>query len=289
VLTAFVQAWRDETAGAEMPGAGFVTDLAVLTLCRLFAVDYPTFQRRVALRTLAALAAPDPSSSDRDGRAILREFSAGQGLDADSLPLWLDERGLRREELVALLRRDTAVDLVLEAFGTDPRDDEAVEATLAEVVAEHARRRGVVGPGATPGWDRGWLSAAEEGLPAEQRIARLAARSFHSMPGVDWRQPLLQELKRSGVFRVAREAVAQARRFLAEQNGTLEPRDQDILAWFTRRWNVGDRFDLALLDRGFAGVDGFLPRARPFVAFDQSTTTYRELRCLGRRAALAPS
>lgn len=288
-LTSFAQAWRDQAAGAELPGAGFVGDLAVLTLCRLLAVDFPTFQRRIALRTLAGLAAPDPRPGEREGQAMIREFAAANGLDPDSLPLWLADRGLRRDELLAHLRRDQAVALVLEAYRTDPTDDAAVETTLAEVVADHARRRGFVAPGASRSWERSWLSAAEmESLTAEERIARLAARSFHSMPGVDWRQPLLQELKLSGVFRVAREAVVQAREFVREDASPPAP-DDAVVAWFAERWDAHERFDLALLDRGFASVDAFLPRARPFHAFDRDTTTYRELRCLGRRAALTSS
>jgi len=287
VLTTFAQAWREEAAGSELPGGGFVADLAVLTLCRLLAVDFPAFQRRIALRTLAAMAAPESRPGEREGQAMVREFAAAAGLDVDSLPLWLTQRGLRREELLAHLRRENAVALVLEAYGANPADERAVDATLAEVVAEQARRRGFVAPGSSQGWERSWLSAGElESLGAEERIARLAARSFNSMPGVDWRQPLLQELKLGGVFRVAQEAVVAARRFVAEQEWTPAS-DDEVVAWFVERWEAHERFDLALLDRGFAGVDAFLPRARPFHAFDRAVTTYRDLRCLGGRAFVA--
>ena len=93
-------------------------------------------------------------------------------------------------------------------------------------------------------------------------------------------------LKVSGVFRVAREAVVQARQFLAERS-PAPIGDEAVVAWFVERWDASERFDLALLDRGFAGVDAFVPRARPFVAFDQATPTYRDLRCLGRRTPVA--
>jgi hypothetical protein len=288
VLTAFAQAWREEAAGAELPGAGFVGDLAVLTLCRLLAVDFPVLQRRVALRTLAALAAPTPRTGEREGQVMIREFADEQGLTADSLPLWLAERGLRRDELLAQLRREHSVALLAEAVGINLANEARVDEMLAEVVAEHARRRGLVSLGAGQSWERSWLSNTEiDSLSAEEKIARLAARSFHSMPGVVWRQPLLEELKLNGVFTVAREAVVQARQYVAA-DPEPEAGDEAVVAWFVQRWEAHDRFDLALLDRGFADLDTFLPRARPFHAFDRDTTAYRDLRCLGLRAALAP-
>lgn len=286
VLTSFAEAWREEAAGAELPG-GFVGDLAVLAFCRLLAVDFPAFQRRVALRTLAALSSPEASSGQREGQALVREFAAAHGLDVDSLSLWLLQRGMRREELLAHLRREQAVALLLQALDVDPADERAADATLAELVGEHARRRGFVAPGPLQGWERSWLSAAElESLAPGERIARLAARSFHSMPGMGWRQPLLQDLKVSGVFRVAREGVVQAREHLLQHAGEPAAPDEAVVAWFVERWNARDRFDLALLDRGFSGIETFLPRARPFHAFDRDTTTYRDLRCLAQSTAL---
>lgn len=289
-VTAFARTWSEAGAGAELPGGGFVGDLAVLTFCRLCAVDFPAFQRRVALRTLAALSAPEVRPGEREGQAMLREFAAAQGLDAGSLPAWLDQRGMRREELLAHLRRDSAVGLLLDTLGVHPSDERAIETALAEVVGEHARRRGFVAPGASPSWERSWLSASEmESLGAAERIARLASRSFHSMPGMGWRQPLLQELKVSGVFGVARDGVLQAREFV---RGDSRPTaaDDEVVGWFAARWDARERFDLALLDRGFSGLDIFLPRARPFHGFDRATTAYRELRCLlAPSIALAPS
>jgi len=233
--TAFAQEWSEQSAGADMPGAGFVADDDVLTLCRLLAVDFPAFQRRVALRTLAVQAAPAAPASAREGQAILREFAESRGLDVDSLKLWLSQRGLRRDELLAHLLRERAVVALLEARDADPGDDNAVEAVLAGIVAEHARRRGFVAPGATRTWERTWLSAPEiEGLDADQRMARLAARTFNTVPGLSWRQPLLQELKLGGVFAVAREAVVEARDF-AHEHGGGEAGDAEVVAWFSGR------------------------------------------------------
>jgi hypothetical protein len=261
----------------------------VLDLCRLVAVDYPAFQRSVALRTLAAQAAPSPRTSEREGQAMLREFGQAAGLDVDSILLWLSDRGLRREDLLAHLRRRDAVAVLLEAYGVDPADESAADAALAAVVAEHARRLGFVVPGPAVTWERSWLSSAEmESLSPDERIARLAGRAFQLAPGVAWRQPLIQELKVAGVFRVAREGVVQARQFARDHAGDT-PEDEAVVAWFVERWQVSDRFDLALLDRGFADAPAFLRAARPLLGFDRGVRSHRDLRCLGRRTAPASS
>jgi hypothetical protein len=290
--TLFVRRWAEETSGAAQPGGGFVSDVDVLTLCRLLGVDYPAFQRRVAVRTLAVLAMPWTHATEREGQTMLRDFAEQQHLDSNALGFWLTERGLHRDELLAHLRRERAIRHVILAMGIDPRDQPAVEVVLAGVVLDHARRRGFLAARAARGWERSWLSALElEILGPEQRIAQLAARSFQNAPGADWRAPLLQELKVSGVFRVAREAVAQAKeRWLdmqaADPAGAADCRDGEFLvSWFVQRWGVRDRLDLALLDRGLRSRDELAACAPMYCALDRSVTTYRDLHCLGRPAA----
>src|SRR5207302_2761636 len=137
-------------------------------------------------------------------------FAERQGLAPGDLPLWLAERGMRRPELLARLRREVAVAALLEARYVDPGNPGAARAALAVVVAEHARRRGFITSDAARSWERAWLSPAElESLSFDERIARLAARTFRCAPGVDWRAPLLQELKIGGAYRVAREGAAE--------------------------------------------------------------------------------
>lgn len=281
--------WAEERSGSVEHGAGFVSGVAVLSFCRLLGVDYPALQRRVALQTLAAASLSDAAPSERDGQATLRSFAAEHGLDAGSLPLWLTERGLRPPELLAHLRRQAAVRSLLLDHEVDPRHEAAAEAVLAGVVAEHARRRGFVASRAARSWERAWLSAAElESLGEAERIARLAARTFLCAPGVDWRGPLLAELKVRGVFRVAREGVAEAmQRWTDVQAGdpglAAECRDAEhVLAWAAQRWGAGERLDLALLDRGLRSRDELVATAPMYVALDRLVDTYRDLHCLGR-------
>jgi hypothetical protein len=294
VTTVFAHQWIAEVSGDVQPGPGLVSDAAVLSFCRLLAVDYPSFQRGVALRTLAALSRPRPRAGEREGRAMLREFTQRQRLDSDSLMLWLRERGLGRQELLAHLRREHTVNQLLSAAGVSVHDDTGVTEALADIVADHARRRGFIAPGPLRTWERAWLSATEmELLPEAERIARLAARSFRRAPGADWRGPLLQELKVSGVFRVAREGAGQAQQDWRE----LEMRDpraaaaaadpEALAAWAAERWQVRERFDLALLDRGFDTAADFAAQAPMVAALDRAVSTYRDLHCVGRRAALA--
>jgi hypothetical protein len=266
----------------------------VLSFCRLLGVDFPALQRRVALRALAATALPIPSPGEREGQAMVRAFADAQLLDAGSLPLWLAERGLRRSELLAHLRRETAVQCFLDDQRINPRNQAAADAALAAVVADHARRRGFVSARAARGWERTWLTATElESLDADERIARLAARAFRCAPGVDWRAPILQELKVRGVFRVAREGVAEAQERwhdmeAADPGAAAECRDREqILAWAAQRWNVRERLDLAILDRGLQGADELVATAPMFVALDRAVGTYRDLHCLGRPAVAA--
>jgi hypothetical protein len=294
--TVYAQAWAEERAGRVEHGAGFVGDVAVLTFCRLLGVDYPSLQRHVALRTLAAAALPVARPSEREGQAMVREFAEEQLLDAGSLPLWLAERGLRRQELLAHLRREAAVRRLLDGQRINPRHEPAAHAALVAVVAEHARRRGFLSSRAARGWERAWLSAAElESLTADERIARLAARTFRCAPGVDWRAPLLQELKVRGVFRVAREGVADAvERWrdltAADPAVAAECRDPEVLlAWAVQRWNVRERLDLAILDRGLQGRDELVAAAPMFCSLDRAVDTYRDLHCLGQPAGAAAS
>jgi hypothetical protein len=286
--TVYALRWAEQRTGGVEHGAGFVGDLAVLSFCRLLGVDYPELQRHVALRTLAAATLPTQRASEREGQALVREFAEEQGLAPGDLPLWLAQRGLRRAELLARLRREVAVAALLEARGVDPRSP-AAGAALARVVAEHARRRGFIASGAARGWERAWLSPAElESLTVEERIARLAARTFRCAPGVDWRAPLLQELKLRGAFGVAREGVADAQaRWLAAGAAGADP--EALLAWAAQRWGVRERLDLALLDRGFQAGEELLAAAPMVCALDRAVGTYRDLHCLGRRAAAAAS
>ncbi|HEV7679662.1 MAG TPA: TfuA-like protein [Candidatus Dormibacteraeota bacterium] len=290
-LTAHGAGWSDDVSGDVQPGAGLVSDVTVLTFCRLLAVDYPTFQRRTALRTLAALAGPQPPSGDREGRAMLREFAARHGLDVDSLRLWLVDRGLCRDDLLDHLRRESAVALLLEADGVLQLHEAGIESALESLVAEHARRRGFVAAGAARTWERAWLSAVElDTLTPTQRLARLAARSFRRTPGLDWRAPLLQDLKVSGVFRVVREGAGEAQESWRRLNASspeqaAEHTDPErLVSHFAARWQAQQRFDLALLDRGFTGQREFVQRAPMFVAVDATVATYRDLHCLGRPA-----
>lgn len=285
--TVYALGWAEQRSGGVEHGAGFVSDVAVLTFCRLLGVDYPDLQRHVALRTLAAATLPPLGAGEREGQAMVRRFAEEQGLAPGDLGLWLAQRGLRRPELLAKLRREAAVDRLLEARHVNPGNPAAVEAALAVVVAELARRRGFVAAGAARGWERAWLSAAElESLGFEERIARLAARTFHCSPGVDWRAPLLQELKVRGAFRVAREGVAEAQ---ARRHDADAPDPEAILAWAAQRWGVGDRLDLALLDRGLRGREELLAAAPLFCALDRAVGTYRDLHCLGRQVIAAAS
>ncbi len=294
VTTVFAHLWDAEVSGDVQPGPGLVSDADVLSFCRLLAVDYPGFQRSVALRTLAALSRPRPRAGEREGHAMLREFTQRQRLDSDSLVLWLAERGLCRDELLSHLRREHTVANLLAAAGVSVHDDTGVIEALAGVVTEHARRRGFMAPGPLRTWERAWLSASEmELLPEAERISRLASRSFRSAPGADWRGPLLQELKVSGVFRVAREGAGQAQQDWRE----LEARDpqeaaaaadpEALAGWAAERWQVRERFDLALRDRGFKDAADFAARAPMVAALDRAVSAYHDLHCLGRRAALA--
>jgi hypothetical protein len=291
--TVYARRWPEQRAGSTRPGAGFVGDVEVLTFCRVLGVDYPALQRRVAVRTLAAGSLPTARPSEREGQAMLREFAEAQRLDPGALPLWLAERGLRRDELLAHLRREAGIRALLQSRQVHPGDQPAADAVLAGAVADHARRRGFVAEQAARGWERAWLSAAElESLSAEERIVRLAARSFHCAPGVDWRAPLLQELKVRGAFRIAREGVAAAQqRWLDVQAAdpalAAECRDpEQVLAWATQRWAVLDRLDLALLDRGLQGPDELVAVAPRLVALERSVSTYSDLHCLGQPATM---
>jgi len=292
--TVYAQRWAVERSGSVEHGAGFVSGLAVLTFCRLLGVDYPALQRRVALRTLAAAALPPARPAEREGQAMVREFAEERRLDPGSLVLWLTERGLRREELLAHLRREAAVREFLSSRGVHPGDEAGTESALAGVVAEHARRRGFVATRAARGWERAWLSAGElESLGADERIARLAARSFLCAPGVDWRGPLLQELKVRGVARVAREGVAEALqrwRDVQAADPALAADCSDaeqIVAWAAQRWSAPERLDLALLDRGLRSREELVAAAPMYVALDRSVDTYRDLHCLGRALSSA--
>jgi hypothetical protein len=294
--TVYAQRWVEERSGGVEHGAGFVSDVAVLSLCRLLGVDYPELQRHVALRTLATEALPMPTGGDRQSLAMLRAFAEAQRLDPGALPLWLAQRGLRRGDLLAHLRREATVRLLLDGQRVNPRNQPAADAALAAVVAEHARRRGFVSAGAARSWERAWLSGAElESLAEPERIARLAARTFRCTAGVDWRAPLLQELKVRGAFRVAREAVAEAQARWADLPDAdpavwAECRDPEyLLAWAAQRWNVRDRFDLALLDRGLQSREELVAAAPAVCALDRAVGTYRDLHCLGQVAAAATS
>jgi len=295
-VTIHEQRWAEERTGGVEHGAGFVADPAVLSFCRLFGVDYPELQRHVALRTIAAEAHPVPALGMREAQAMIRAFATEQRLEPGAVALWLTERGLSRQDLLAHLRREAAILLLLGARRVDPGDQAGVDAVLAGAVAEHARRRGFVSDVAARSWERSWLSASEqETLSQDERIARLAARTFCSAPGVDWRAPLLQELKVRGAFRVAREGVAEAQeRWRDVEDGdpavAAECRDPEwVLAWAAQRWNVRDRLDLALLDRGLSGAGELVAVAPMFCALDRTVDTYRDLHCLGQRAAAAAS
>ena len=290
--TVHQQRWTEERSGTVEHGAGFVSGVSVLSFCRLLGVDYPALQRRVALQTLAAAALPQTAASEREGQAMLRDFAEEHRLDPGALALWLAERGLRRAELLAHLRRQAAISSLLDAERINPRNEPAADAALAEVVAEHARRRGFVSTRAARSWERAWLSAAElESLGETERVARLASRTFLCAPGVDWRGPLLAELKVRGVFRVAREGVVEAmQRWRDVQDAdpalAAECRDgEQLLAWAAQRWGAGERFDLALLDRGLRSREELVAAAPMYCALDREVDTYRDLHCLGQPAA----
>lgn len=291
VTTVHQQRWAEECAGSVEHGAGFVSGVSVLTFCRLLGVDYPALQRRVALQTLAAAALPQAAPAEREGQAMLRRFAEEHMLDPGALSLWLAERGLRRPELLAHLRRQAAVRVLLDAERVNPRNEAAADSVLAAVVAEHARRRGFVSVRTPRSWERAWLSACEvETLEEPERIARLAARTFLCAPGIDWRGPLLAELKVRGVFRVAREGVAEAmQRWRDAQDAdpalAAECRDpEQVVAWAAHRWSARERFDLALLDRGLRSRDELVAAAPMYCALDRQVGTYRDLHCLGQPA-----
>jgi len=287
--TVYQQRWAEERSGSVEHGAGFVSAVSVLTFCRLLGVDYPALQRRVALQTLAAAALPPAATAEREGQAMLRDFAADHRLDPGALNLWLVERGLGRAELLAHLRRQAAVRAFLDGERINPRNEAAADAALAEVVAEHARRRGFISASAARSWERAWLSAAElESLGDTERVARLASRTFLCAPGVDWRGPVLAELKVRGVFRVAREGAAEAVQHWrdaqdADPGLARECRDPEhLLAWAAQRWGAGERFDLALLDRGLRSRDELFAAAPMYCALDREVDTYRDLHCLGQ-------
>jgi hypothetical protein len=73
---------------------------------------------------------------------------------------------------------------------------------------------------------------------------------------------------------------------VADPGLAAECRDpEQVVAWATQRWSVLDRLDLALLDRGLAGVAELLAVAPRLCALDRSVSTYRDLHCLGRPVA----
>jgi len=147
---------------------------------------------------------------------------------------------------------------------------------IHRAVVERLRYLGILGPDAetNDGLER-WCTVAEiTELPPIVRTARAATRALFVNPELKGRDPFLQELKSTAGYTLARERLLQCLRFnlaLLErrpnfQLSRLDP--ERILAHFGRKWRRTD-LDDAALERGFATVQEFVDRARPYYLYDK--------------------
>ena len=234
-----------------------VTDRQVLAACQLFAADYAEFAAPVALRTLAALAAPPPRRQATDAALL-------DGLcdDAGQLDEFLAAHHLDRDEVLRHLGRE---ERLAAAMAGGP----ASATGLAHLVLAEADRRGVLAARDAARWERTWLRADERGAPDCRLLA--ARRALAVAPGLALHDPFVVALKLSGDFAAARRLARAALAFndeVAAAHPDFAVHRIDgarVLEWFAQRWGVeAADFDMELADRGFASRDEFVAVAKPF-------------------------
>jgi hypothetical protein len=274
--TSFLREWREEEAGRQVAGVGFVPDTEVLTYIQLFAPDYPQFHYRSALEGLAALYSRDLDLPIPGGDALLWEFRREKSVRREpAFRLWLEEHFLQPDELAAHLEDRARVEALVRWSGCSG-DEEPLEA----LAAEYGRKLGIFGAvDEAAAWTGAWLEAWEaEGLGGPQKLARVAVRSFGFFPDVPWRRPLIGRLKVGGAFGAALRGVAAARRFdeaLRRSHGEFRTENVSVrrmFAWFRERWGVREGADpeLVLRDRGFDSAGEFAARGGTFYLYDRA-------------------
>ncbi len=267
---AHLRLWRERSrCSGDVGDATPVTDRAALTAMRLYAADFPAFAAPVALRTLAALVAPEPRVAPSDAELLAT-------VSADSeIGRLLDGGELSPDEVLAHLRREQRI---AGALG-DARDDEDA---LTALILRHAGERGLLDDDDDARWQPLWLRSAERGT-AEARILA-ARRALAVAPGIALHDPFVVALKLGGRFAQAREAALTALAFNDEVRAAHPEFDVEridgarVTAWFAERWQVAaEDVDVELLDRGFTGRRDFVQAARPFYMADKFRGDHRDL------------
>lgn len=248
--SAHLRVWHERTRET---GEGGVTDRLALAACQLLAADYPQFAAPVALRTLAALASPDP--------AAVHALSDAELLGRSTNPP-ATNADLARDEWLSHLRREERLSI---ALGGRPDSEQA----LAALVLAAADARGVLHAADAHRWTPRWLRAAEHGTT--QHRLRAACRSLAIAPGLGVREPFTVALKLAGHFPAARRLAAAALAFndeVAAAHAEFAVHLLDaarVTAFLAERWSVhAAELDLELADRGFSGREEFLEFARLF-------------------------
>jgi hypothetical protein len=181
--------------------------------------------------------------------------------------------------LEAHLAEEACVRALRKRAGSGGCDEGPDEVALEALVAEYGVFRAIFGSrDSVPAWVREWLTPEEDSqLEDQQKLAKLAVRTFCTSRAVPWRAPLIRRLKIRGPFRVALQGVASARMVQQMLQPSLPPGTIEHLPshWLLRRsrerWGLRGDEDpaLALLDRGFASQDEFTARARPYYLYDK--------------------
>lgn len=105
--TRYERRWAEATTGERIGGA-FVTDAAALAFCQLFAVDYPQFHTRIALRAIVDLGPASPLPRHLDDQALALAAARGYlGPEGDLYPglaWWLTASERRSDASQAAIR-----------------------------------------------------------------------------------------------------------------------------------------------------------------------------------------
>jgi SAM-dependent methyltransferase len=275
-----LQGLREEETGRPVEGGDFIADREVLTFCQLFGSDYVDFHYRSALENLAAAYSRELGLVIEERPTLLAAFRRREGLALEeSFANWLNARCLSSSELEAHLAEEACVRALLKRARSGGDDKGPDEVALEALVAEYGVFRAIFGSrDSVPAWVREWLTPEEDSqLEDQQKLAKLAVRTFCTSRGVPWRAPLIRRLKFRGSFRVALQGVASARMVQQMLEPSLPPRTierlapRGLLRRSRERWGLGGDRDpaLALLDRGFASQDEFTTSARPYYLYDK--------------------
>ena len=290
-----LRSWLHQERGREVDGAGHVSRHEALAYWQVMGVDYPEFGRRCAVRALACSHGRNRDASDAfavDAGEEEADFRRRRGIPtSDQLAAWLDANLLDASDLLQFLRDDATLrSMGCEAplaFARGALTGTPGGRKLLGAAMAHLESCGHgIDPSRSDTQLAPWLTAREaKELDPEERVVRFLGRAFSQPRRYQWRDvvtPVLGVLDKMGT---AVDGCAAARRV----NGELGARYPEfavrrlsrsrVIDWFQERWHA-ESFNLALLERGFQGVDEFLSHARPFYLYDKLSEARPEARLL---------